>query len=84
MSANRVPLYCLDCGTGLPPLDGAVLECQHRGRRLIGKSLRAVPGLFNRMWGTLVNNHEAMVYSSGALARRGANRIVAAGYGVAR
>ena len=84
MSANRVPLYCLDCGTGLPPLAGAAVECPRRGRPLIGKSLRSVPGLLNRMWGFLVNSHEAMVYSSGAPSPRAADRIVAAGCGVAR
>lgn len=84
MSANLVSLYCLDCGTDLPPLNGVALECPRCGRRLIGSSIWAVPGLFNRTWGTLVNNYEPIVYSSGGPARRAADQRLSAGYGGGR
>lgn len=80
------------CVAGLSDMEFRILhwylfDPRAGGRRLIGKSIRAIPGLaglLNRTWGHLVNNHEVIVYSSGSPADRGANRIVPAEYGVAR
>lgn len=74
----------------LPQMDFQIvhwflLNPDAKGRKLVGKLIRAIPGLtdrINRLWGHLVNQHEVIVYNSHSSKEpRPKDRVLAAEYG---